>query len=171
MKSRIRSLLLLLLALCFSGCGPSGADSARQKQESVQQRQRDVKIGYDEGRPLGVGHAQAGHGLPTDEGFRGMAYVRFERSGAADREVYQEGLRKGFTDGFASVKALPDRSALRPLSWDDLAPGRKIFGGNGEFEATLISADRSKGIITVRFPNDSVEEKRFDALRSYWFTK
>ena len=58
------------------------------------------------------------------------------------------------------------------LSWASAAPGRKLYDGTYKHDATIVSADRSTGLITVRYVHSgTVEPKDLEAVSQFWYVR
>jgi hypothetical protein len=65
---------------------------------------------------------------------------------------------------------VPESPRFELLSWRTASPGRKLYGGGSKHEATIVSVDRSSGLITVKYVrNGAIEQKLLDAVSRYWY--
>lgn len=134
----------------------------------------DYKRGYKEGLKTGKFEAKQPGGMSTEEGLQSAARgsaIREDRT--RESAEWQRGWIDGYKQGFTSIRGPGRREAdYENLSWSSALPGVKLYNNDGHHEVTIVSADPSAGLITVRYKADgTVENKNLSALSRLWFVR
>jgi hypothetical protein len=67
---------------------------------------------------------------------------------------------------------MSDPPRLEPLSWETARPGRKLYDGTYEHDATIVSVSRADDLIHVKYVrSESVEPKRLSAVARFWYVR
>jgi hypothetical protein len=144
--------------------------------QTTNKKSSDYKAGYNKGFHEGKSWAtETDGGMPYPIAIEMMAKHQAEVAGASDREAWQSGWEKGFTEGYRSVKQPKIKEeALEPLSWGNAKVGVKLYDNDGNYEVTIIGVDKAEGLITVKYPQDRggvIEDKLLGALSQLWFVR
>lgn len=117
-------------------------------------------------------------------GFRRVAYsnaedpafVSFGQPSVTRRQVKQ---MRRCTDQIAaklsskeSSVMVPEPPRFEPLSWATARVGRKLYDGAYKHDATIVSIDRTDGLIHVKYVRSgSVEPKLLHAVARFWYVR
>jgi hypothetical protein len=135
---------------------------------------KEFKEGYKIGYDLGQNHGRLKYGYPTDDGFILMSRGRNTDAGrTGDRaQWFSMGIRAGFDAGYTKKGGVvPNMNEFEPLSWGNARPGVVLFNG-AEPDATIVSVQKSQGLITVRYKQSgAIEQKDLEAVSRFWNVK
>ncbi len=133
----------------------------------------DYRAGYAKGLELGKNHARSGSGMPYDFAITAMAKIWSEKGKPNDPTEYQNGFESGFRDGFTSIKPSKRKAEnYEALSWQNALPGTKLYDNEGTHEVTIVSVDKRRGIIVVKYvKGGTVEPKKLNAISRFWFVR
>jgi hypothetical protein len=76
------------------------------------------------------------------------------------------------TEQPSQVATKPTPPPFEPFSWASATPGKKLYDGSYNHEATIISVDKASRQITVKYVRTgSIEPKRLDAVAGFWYVR
>lgn len=119
-----------------------------------------------------------------NRGFRSVAYTNAEDPAYAffgeptlkRKQVKQlrrctDAIAAKVTDTAPPAKA-PAAPPFEPLSWANARVGTKLYSGAFKHEATIVSLNRTDGLIEVRYvKSGSVEPKLLNAVARFWYVR
>ena len=72
--------------------------------------------------------------------------------------------------GAPSTAPPPAPAPYVPLSWTSATPGQKLYDASYKHDATIVSVDKTAGLITVQYVRNGVrEKKRLESVASLWY--
>lgn len=74
--------------------------------------------------------------------------------------------------GKESAAKVPEPPRFESLSWRTAGAGRRLYDGAYKHDATIVTVDRAKGLIYVKYVRSgSVEPKLLDAVARFWYVR
>lgn len=169
----------LKFIVCGKDCGVLHVESYANLEEQMMEALGYGTLIYGKILPGGVNNYAFNHG------FGEVVY-----SNSGDKKYITFGPRKLTFDQVRTLRPCNDEIAsqvkgnivtpapaprmpqFEQLCWSKAKPGTKLFDGSYRHVATIVSVDRAKDIIMVKFKQSgSIELKKFSAVTAYWYVR
>jgi hypothetical protein len=128
--------------------------------------------GYASGRSFGADIADTPGEEPDFEYLSRLNGI-MQQASSSNMEAWRRGWVKGAQDAFRKVTpSTRDPNAHEHLSQSNARPGVKLYSFAESHEATILTVDRSRDLMTVRHSGDgTVETKGISALSDLWYVR
>lgn len=133
---------------------------------------------YGKVLPGGVNSFAFGHGFRdvaytnrADKVFRAYGPSRLKRDSALKLRVCTDAMAASVTAA-APSGPIPTAPPFVPLSWATATSGQKLYNGSYKHEATIVTVNKSAGLITVKYVRTgSTEPKRLESVAALWYVR